>query len=222
MGSQVPASGGITITGIPQVAGYTTNIYTTEPDGTQFYYLASTKDVAYSATSLAMGPELTTQFLDEPPEDATYTAFFSGNSYLAEYVQELDQSVVWFSEDMGYHQFNLNSNYFVVPGEVTQMYGSSQGLLVATRNRTFWYADKLEQLAEYGSVPGQHADLGPDGKVYFWSKQGLCRAAPFENMTEKNISVAPGLWAGGAIVEAGGYRRFIALLHVGGSPFNQR
>lgn len=220
----VGENGGVTISGIPQVAGYTAHLYMTEPDGSVFYHAGTipASHTAVTLTSLPLGPELTTQFLDEVPPEVTYVAGFGSSLYAAEYIPEIDQTVVWFSEPLGYYLFNLNSNYFVVPGEVTQLHNAKAGLIVTTQNRVFFYGERLDQLAEYGAVPGQHADLGPDGKVYFWTKRGLCRAVPFENMTESRVYVAPGVHAGGGVIEKSGYRKYVAVLHQGGSPFNRR
>lgn len=220
----VGENGGVAISGIPATAGYRTNVYATESDGTVFYFAGSfSGQTAYTLTHMPHGPELTTQFLDEVPENAKYVAALGANLYASEYVPELDQTVVWSSEALGYHLFNLNSNYFLIPGEVTQMYGAKTGLLVTTHNRTFVYNnDKLDQVAEYGAVPGQHADLGADEKIYFWTKRGLCRVMPFENLTETRVSVAPGVYAGGGIVERGGYKKYVAVIHQGGDAFNRR
>jgi hypothetical protein len=216
-------NGGFTLSNIPLLAGYTAQLYVTEADGTVFYHVDRVLTDSYTVTSLPLGPELTTQFLDEPPENGSYIAFLGANAYMAEYIPELDQTVVWFSAEFGYHLFNLNSDYFVVPGEVTQMYGAGIGLVITTQNRVFAYNDdKLVQLAEYGAVHGQHADLGPDGLIYFWTKRGLCCAMPFKNLTESTVSVAPGVQAGGGIIERGGYRKYVAVIHQGGDAYNRR
>lgn len=221
----VAENGGLTVANIPQLSGFAPNIYMTEADGTVFYRAVVLPEgtTAFTITSLPIGPALTTQFLDECPETAGRIAFMGANAYAAEYIPEIDQTVVWFTENFGYHLFNLNSDYFIVPGEVTQLFGSEAGLLVATHNRCFVYDnDTLVRVAEYGAVPGQHADRGPDGKTYFWTKRGLCCVMPFENLTEANVSVAPGVLAGGGIIEKGGYRRYIAVLHTGGDAYNAR
>ena len=131
--------------------------------------------------------------------------------------------MIWFSQAQGYHLFNLNTDYFVVPGEVTQLHGSGNGLVIATQTRIYLYNDdQLLQLAEYGAVPGQHADLGRDGKTYFWTKRGLCRVTPFENLTESVVSVAPGVRAGGGVINTDGYSKYVAVIHSGGDAFNAR
>ncbi len=216
-------NGGVTVTNIPQITGYTAQLYATEPDGTVFYHAASLPiQTAYTLNSLPQGSELTTQFLDAPPT-GQHIAFLGANAYLADYNPALDQTVIWFSQAQGYHLFNLNTDYFVVPGEVTQLHGSGNGLVVATQARIYLYNDdQLLQLAEYGAVPGQHADLGRDGKTYFWTKRGLCRVTPFENLTESVVSVAPGVQAGGGVINTDGYSKYVAVIHSGGDAFNAR
>jgi len=215
---------GVSVSNIPQLTGYTVNVYMTDMDGTVFYLAARTTLSTVTLTHPPeAGVELTTQYLDAPPAEGSYITFLGANAYMAEYVPEIDQTVVWFSQAMGYHLFNLNTDYFVVPGEVTQLHGAQTGLLITTQTSIFLYDnDKLTQVAEYGAVHGQHADVGSDGKIYFWSKRGLCRAAPFENITEQQLSVAPGVYAGGGIVATGGYQKFVAVLHSGDAAFNAR
>jgi hypothetical protein len=219
----VGVSGGVAVSGIPELPGYSVNVYCTEPDGVVFYRSVSTTQTAFTITHPPSGEELITQFLDEVPREVGYVAAMGAILYAAEYVPEIDQTVIWLSEALGYHLFNLNSNYFVVPGEVTQLYGSLAGLLITTHTRIFVYGeDGLTEVAEYGAVPGQHADLGPDDKIYFWTKRGLCSAMPFQNITGSKLSVAPGVHAGGGIVERGGFRKYVAVIHQGGDAHNKR
>lgn len=215
------AGSGITVSAIPQL--HAANVYLTDADGAVFYLAARTAGSAVTLTIPAAGVELTTQFLDAPPASGGHVAFFAAAAFLAEYIPEIDQTVVWRSRPLAYHLFNLDSDYFVVPGEVTQMHGAAAGLIVTTQSRVFAYdGERLAQLAPYGAPPGQHAEAGADEKIYFWTKRGLCRAFPFQNMTESALSVAPGVQAGGGIVESNGYRKFVAVIQQGGSAHNAR
>lgn len=220
----VTGDGGYTVTAIPQLAGYVVQLYATEPDGAVFYKVASLPtQTEYTVTTQQYGAELTTQFLDVPPVEGAQIAVLGANIYMAEYIAEANMTVVWVSQSMGYHLFNLNSDYLIVPGEVTQMYGANTGLVIATSTRIYVYDnDKIQQVAEYGAVHGQHADLGTDEKIYFWTKRGLCRVMPFENLTEAHVSMAPGIYAGGGVVDMGGYKKYIAVIHQGGDAYNRR
>jgi hypothetical protein len=57
-----------------------------------------------------------------------------------------------------------------------------------------WDEDQLVLLASYGVIPGRNM-IEHRGKIYFWTKRGLCRALPFENLHESTVSVPPGLSA---------------------------
>jgi hypothetical protein len=56
--------------------------------------------------------------------------------------------------------------------------------------------------------------------VLFWSLRGLCAALPFQNLTENQVSVAPGARAGGCLIQSGGQKRYLTVLQQGGQPFN--
>lgn len=215
--------GGIQVD-VPTLGGYYTNIYLATK-GTPFYKAGT---VPYTTTrfvcnSLPQGRELTNAFLDEPPAQAGHVAYFKGRLYAAQYVPESDATVIWYSEALGFHLFNLNDSFFMVPGKVVQMAGSDSALMLSTDRRTFLYnQDGLDAVAEYGAIDGQHADIGPDGKLYWWSSRGLCRAAPFENLTESNVSVDPGVRAAGGVIQQHGYTRYVTVLKRGGAAFNKR
>ena len=215
------AGSGITVSAIPQL--HAANVYLTDADGAVFYLAARPAGSAVTLTIPAAGVELTTQFLDAPPVAGGHVAFFGAAAFLAEYIPEIDQTVVWRSRPLAYHLFSPDSDYFIVPGEVTQMHGAATGLVITTHTRVFSYdGERLAQVAAYGAPPGQHADLGADEKIYFWTKRGLCRALPFENLTEAAVSVAPGVHAGGGIIESNGYRKYVAVIHQGGNAHNAR
>ena len=165
------------------------------------------------------GQDLSVLF-DTLPLDTDVIQFWKGRIYAAQYLASENQTVIWFSEPMGFHLFNLDSNFFIVPGRVLMLAPHDNALIVGTDARVYAYSgDKLDQLAEYGVVPGQHWALD-DERLLFWTTRGLCAALPFANLTEKQISVAPGVRAGGCLVRSGGQKRYVTALQQGGSPFN--
>jgi hypothetical protein len=86
--------------------------------------------------------------------------------------------------------WNLISNFIIVPGRVHMLAPHGSALVIGTSERVYAYdGQKLDQVADYGVVSGQHWVL--DGaRVLFWSTRGLCAFAPFQNITE-NRFVAP-------------------------------
>ena len=140
--------------------------------------------------------------------------------YAAQYFPTENQTVVWFSRPLGFHLFNLNQDFFMVPGHVHMLAPHKDALIVGTGERVFAYAgEKLSQLAQYGVVPGQHWSAD-DERIIFWTLRGVCAAMPFTNLMERSVSVAPGIKAGGTIVRQGGQKRYLAVLQQGGSAFN--
>lgn len=217
-------SGGIIVTNIPSLAGHYTAIYMTSK-GTVFRLAgvvpAGTK--SFTLNSPVVARELVTQFFDPPPAGIFDIATFRGRFYGAEYLPDADSTVVWFSEPMGYHLFNLNSGFLMVPGQVTQLAGADDVLLIVTHTRICLFdGDAIKEVAEYGGPPGQHVDMDSQRRLVFWTNRGLCRAAPFENLTNSRISVAPGLSASGGIIHQHGYTKFVVALKSGGAAYNKR
>lgn len=220
--------GGVTIEDLPSRPGCLTAIYLADTGGV----FRNHSLVAEGATSVvvatpAAGRELTTQFLDHPPEAAHKVAVYQGRLCLAEYLQAEDITVVWFSEPLGFHLFNLNSSFIQIPGRLTHMAAvepkGGGALTLSTERQTFLYnQDGLQSVADYGAIPGQNADWGPDDRLYFWTSRGLCRVSPFENLTESDVSLAPGVRAAGSVFNQYGYNRFVVVLKSGGAAFNKR
>lgn len=157
---------------------------------------------------------------DTLPHDTDVIQYWGGRIYAAQYLPSEDQTVVWYSEPLAYHLFNLDSNFFIIQGRALMLAPTESALIVGTATRISAYdGDKLTELANYGVIPGQHWD--EDGsRTLFWTTRGVCAALPFTNLTEKSVSVAPGLQAGGTIVRSGGQKRYVVALHQGGSAFN--
>ena len=154
------------------------------------------------------------------PADTGAIQHWRGRMYAAQYFASENLSVVWFSEPLGFHLFNLDSNFFSVPGEVTMLAPHSDALIVGTSEAVHAYTpERLVALAGYGVPPGEHWATD-DTRVLFWTARGLCAALPFENLTDEQISVAAGIRAGGCLIESGGQKRYLTSLQQGGAPFN--
>lgn len=218
----LPADSGLTISDIPQVPGYTTNVYIAPANSEVYQLFATTRSTALTFNSSPddLGRDLLNAFLDPIPPGTDVIQAGKGRIYAAQYMQADDQTAVWFTEPLGYHLFNLNSNFILVPGRVLMLAPHDEALVIGTEARVFAYSgDKLMQVSDYGVVPGQHWDRDGE-RILFWSTRGLCSALPFQNLTEKQVSVPPGVRAGGCFVRTGGQRRYLACLQQGGAAFN--
>lgn len=212
------------ISGIEQLPGCVTRVYVAPADSTAFQlaFGAAGPAVAWAQPPEALGQELLTDGLDPLPVGVDVIAEWRGRIFAAQYLPEDDKTVVWRSEPLAPHLWNLSEGFFLVSGRVHALAPNDAGLVVATDRAMHAYTPEgLALLASYGTVPGLPWAL--DGKrTLIWSQRGLCQFPEFTNLTASRVSVAPGLQAGAAVLEIDGQSRFLACLHTGGTPFNQR
>lgn len=211
------------ISGIPLRSGGFTNVYLAPADSTVFQRVfTSVGATAYifNGTPDDLGVDLNTIFLDPLPLGVDVIQAWKGRIYAAQYFAADNQSAVWFSKPLGFHLFDQNSSFILVPGRVLMLAPHDDALVIGTDARIYAYpGDKLAELAPYGVVPGQHWAVD-EARILFWSVRGLCAALPFTNLTEHQVSVAPGVQAGGTIVRDGGQKRYVVALQQGGLAFN--
>ena len=223
---ELAADSGLVITQIPQVAGCKTRVYIAPADSTVLQHAFTTTLTAatWNAGPDALGEELVTQGLDPIPSGATLPAAWSGRIWAAQPIAQRDMSVIWGSEPLGFHLFNLRQGFLSVPGQVLMLLAHDTGLIVGTERAIHvWNGATLAQVAGYGVVSGWAGVSDADSKTaYFWSQRGLCRGLPFQNLTDGHLRVDTGKQVGAAVVNHGGFRKFIAATAPSGRVFNAR
>lgn len=201
-----------------------TNVYVTEPDGTVFRLASSSTYATVTILPAAATRELTT-YNDSPLPTGVYQIeFFQGRCFAAEYVPQQDVTIVWISEPLAFHLFNQGKDFFLLPGKLGVLIWCNDGMIWGTTNSIYQYKEngELNLLVEYGVIPGMPGDTDAESVAYFWTERGFCKAMPFENLSEKSISMAPGLRAASRMVYINGLQQFITVTQGGGLPFNQR
>ena len=225
---QVADGSGLRLSGIPQAPGLRTLVYVSPADSQQFQFAFEAPNTAatWSGTPDSLGTNLTTLFLDPPPVAAKHVAFFAGRMYAMQYLPENNTTVVWFSEPLGFHLFNLDKSFMLVRGRGVLLAAHSTGLVIGTTTEIHAFdGERLTQLANYGAVEGWSAAVDDNDTgmpLYFWTQRGVCTAFPFRNLTALQVSVPPGAQAGGAVISTGGARRYVVALEQSGSAFNPR
>lgn len=215
------------ISGITQTAGLRTRVYLAPANSEVFQLLSDDAPEAlyWNSSPDWLGIDLETDALDPVPSGSTVIQAWRARLYAAQYLPETGNTAIWRSRAFGFHLFDLHSAYLAVNGRVLMMAPTDAGLLIATDKAVHVYdGETLSTLANYGTVPGCAWSIDQDapGKpVYFWTVRGMCRFPEFANLTQ-HVSVAPGVQAGAAVVQADGQTRFVVNLHQGGSAFNQR
>ena len=225
----------IYVTNIPQLAGYTTNLYVMRADETVFYLVQAEcgTDVVYDV-GFQQGRELPFWNVNLPR--GTMPTYFAGRMYTCEYFPASDTTALWRSLPLHFHHFDPGGEGYSIPGQILLMHstrethfsgnekitqkGVADTIVIGTDREIYsWDEDQLVLLASYGVVPGYSA-IEYKGKIYLWSLRGMCRALPFENMTESTVSVPPGLSAGATVIEKDGTRRYVVALTKGGVAYN--
>ena len=222
---QLDLSGGLQISAIPHATGCTTNVYIA-PANSSVFGLAMQRApsaMVWNSSADNLGRELLTADMSPLPAGCDVIQAWGGRLHAAQYLPDLDQSVVWSSQPLGFHLFNLGKDGILLPGRVTMLAPHDKALVMGTDRAVHALTPEgLIELAPYGVVPGAHWSLDDDRTVLFWTTRGVCRALPFSNLTQDNVSVAPSLRAGGAIVRDNGQKRYVVAIQQGGTAFNPR
>lgn len=168
--------------------------------GYAFFLLSNTKkwavypDRVIAWGSLCPSASSTTYPLGDPtsypPPNGQVVCSRRSQLVVGVWETEKDRSVLYFSRPDYPHEFRLEKDYLLIPGKVTLLASLAQGLVIGTDRAI--YVDPidspLQRVADYGVSLGAmaHDDLN---RVHFWSERGLCRALPFENLTDKTLVI---------------------------------
>lgn len=211
---------GLAITGIEPGA----RVYIAPANSTVFGLagIAAGSTMIWNGSPDELGREEHGPFLSPLPQGVEVIAAWRGRLCAAQYLQGIDQTAVWLSQPFGPALFDLARDFVLVKGRVHMLLPQDAGLVIGTDTAVHAYdGTRLANLDTHGVKPGRGWDLDDNGRGIFWSARGtFCSALPFEYLTDRQISVAPGIRAAGAVIRRGGQRRFVVSLHQGGQPFN--
>lgn len=207
--------GGIALN-LQTLSGYTSIIYASEINGGALLRVDSTTAAGYQITA-----PLRAGFPLDEAQIATYPApgygeqiaFFESRIWVAEYAPQHDQTLIFFSKPFFYHLFDLGTDYLAIPGRVHVLTDAGGALLIGTDREIHLYAgDVLSTVAPYGVIAGQSVDHDESGAAIFWTARGLCKAAPFQNLTDEVVSVPAGTRAAVSIARERGNRHAVVVV----------
>tara|TARA_R110002110_G_scaffold415835_1_gene657224 strand:+ start:39513 stop:40460 length:948 start_codon:yes stop_codon:yes gene_type:complete len=171
----------------------------------------------------AQGQTLATDEADvgtsAPPINTECVTFYQGSVWLSYYDTVSDQSFAFRSKPFFWSRWDLARDYIPVSGRIVMMGATETAVVIGTDSEIWVYGqDVLQCVAPYGAVPCQTAE--EDKRLYFWTQRGLCRAFPFEPMTEEAVSLPPGTRARLVVHRDRGCKRAIVVTTGGGEADN--
>jgi hypothetical protein len=213
------------VTEIPQVAGLTTLVYIAPANSSVFGFAFTTTNAArtWNAGPDAIGTDLTTHMMRPLPAGSRLPTACGSRVCVIEYMAAKDQTVIWFAQPMAPHLFDQKRDFALIPGEVVMLAPLGNTAVIGTRSKVFTFdltSRELNQIANYGTVPGYAWARDGESSLLFWTTRGICRALPFENLTEKAVSFPSGARAAVALMERRGNRHIYVALQDGGIAFN--
>jgi len=224
--AELPQGSALQIIDIPQQAACKTRVYIAPADSTVFQLAFETTNTAelWNAPSTALGSELVTYGLFPLQSGWGVHQYWRGNMYVSFFMPQEDVSAIFISESFGFHLFNVSEKAVMVPGECVMIAPHNDGLVIGTKTELYAYTgEQLIKLANYGAVAGRSWVIDDDDNtLYFWTTRGVCKGLPFENLTEDNVSVPPGVCGGCSIIRTRGDKRFVVSLSGQGVASNQR
>jgi len=221
----VEVEGGAVINITPDFeTGYESLVYISDTNGEVLYLLDTAEystGMTFSETNSLVYPIDRNQLDAGPlPQEIGSLAFYEGSVWASQYIDGV--SYLWRSKPYWWHLFDQHEDYLSIPGKVTVLEGTPQGLFIGTDDEMYVYTieESLVRLAEYGVMQGRPLARTDEGRLFVWTRQGVCTLFPFQNITEDKVSLSPGCLCSTAIIEKDGYEQFMVLNNGSGTAFN--
>jgi hypothetical protein len=127
-----------------------------------------------------------------PPPTGSMLCARQGQIAVGVWEPEQDRSIIYFSRPDFPHEFHLEKDWLMVPGRMTLLASTSQGMVLGTDRAIFTYSTDitipLQRVADYGALLNSSVHDDRDF-VMFFTQRGICRAFPFQNLTDDHLVV---------------------------------
>jgi hypothetical protein len=211
----VPENGRITFSGIPQVAGHTTALYLSPPNGDELYRItAGAPESAVVAVPPRTDRARCKAILLETLPPGEIVRYSGGRLLVA------NGDMLYYSEPFALALHNPRKNYVRFESQIDLLEPVEGGAFVAAGDQTYWIggdisAASLAVVLPYGAVRYSSSRAPNSNAVWWMSKRGAVVAGPggeVKNVQEQNVAVNPSEVGASAVMETDGMRRLIAAL----------
>jgi hypothetical protein len=145
------ASGGLSLSGLPLLAGHKINVYLTSQFGGERFLAGSTTLAVFTFTGKNKDLALPcpTEFMQPPPAGAKLLAFWRGRVLAAV------GNALFASQSHGWGLFDLRRDFKQFSAPITMVHGTDGGVWVGTeRELVFLAGDTWDKLARVVKAPG--------------------------------------------------------------------
>ena len=223
--------GGILVSGIPQKAGYSVNVYCTAPNGEELYYVGNTVESSYSISLRPQSMGITfNNFGLSAPLPGKAIAAYKGRMLVAV------GNAVYATEPFRYELMNVAFSYKLFEEEVTMIAPVADGVYIGTKKRLIFMSGTFNEakmtevtLGEvYGrslvyvssNLLGEEAEAVSDVAVFMTASGimvgkdgGVC-----SNLTESDIIFPAAIDAVSMLRKQDGLTQFVSVLSHPGAP----
>ena len=210
---EVPADGVVVISGIQQQVGYTTLLYATQPNDTEFFKIAEPTSSSFVvAVKPTEGPQ-PVGLLMAPLPAGHIVRYLNGRMLVAA------GDTLYYSEPYQLGLFDPTKDYIQFPEPITMVEPCQNGFYVSA-DQTYWVAGDPEK-AELNPVLPYRAVLGTSGpvpntnSVWWMSERGTIlgtQDGQVENLQEKNVAVDPAIVGASLFREQDGMKQMVSSL----------
>ena len=210
---EVPADGVVVISGIQQQAGYTTLLYGTQPNDTEFFKIGEPASSSFVvAVKQTEGPQ-PVGLLMAPLPTGHIVRYLNGHMLVAA------GELLYYSEPYQLGLYDPSKNYIQFPETITMIEPCQNGFYVSA-DQTYWVAGGIEA-AELNPVLPYRAVLGTSGpvpntnSVWWMSERGTIlgtQDGQVQNLQEKNVAVDPAIVGASLFREQDGMKQMVSSL----------
>lgn len=210
---EVPANGVVVVNGIPHEAGYTTLLYATQPNDTEFFKIGEPPGTSFV---VAVKPEEGVQpagLLLAPMPAGHLVRYSKGRMLVA------NGDMLYYSEPYMLGLYDPTKNYVQFPETITMIEPCQTGFYVSA-DQTYWVAGdvaaaELNPVLPYRAVMGTSGPVPNTNSVWWMSERGTILGTPdgqVENLQEKNVAVDPAIIGASLFREQDGMKQMVSSL----------
>lgn len=209
----VPENGALSVMGIPQLAGMTTNLYLTPANGDTFYRAGQPSGSTFSVTLAPDNGVRPVGLLLAPMPAGQIVRMLNGRLLVA------SANMLFYSEPHQLGLYNPSRNYIPFPAPITMVEPCVAGIYLAA-DKTYWLAGDIATAAlvtrlPYGAVAGTGGHAPNENRAWWMSDRGFVvgdQEGLVKNVQEKSVAVDPALVGASLFREQDGMKQMIASL----------